>query len=132
MVMFRKGQANIKYLLELYGEKAAQAARQAIKDNGETLMTAAKEYAPVEKGFYVGRQFKLKHPGRLRDSIHVEQKSKDKIWVVADAADEKDRCYARIVEFSPRGKPFMRPAYEAKKIEMINHTKDTIRAAIKK
>ena len=129
--MAQRRKVNLKKILELYGEKAAEAGRQAIKENGETLALAARELAPVEKGFYNGRQFRLKHPGRLRDSIHVEQKTKDKILVVADAADDKGRCYARIIEYAPFGKPFMMPAYEAKKIEMINHVKDAIRAAIR-
>ena len=74
----------------------------------------------------------MKHPGRLRDSIHVEVgKKKDTMLVVADATDDKGYCYARIIEYGPRGTPFMTPAYEAKKIEMINHSKDVIRAAIR-
>lgn len=127
-----KRQATIRRILQFYGEKAAQAARQSIEDNAETLAHAARELAPVEKGFYVGRQFKLKHPGRLRDSIHVENGSKDTMLVVADATDDKGYCYARIIEYGPRGQPFMTPAYEAKKIEMINHSKDLIRAAIRR
>lgn len=122
---------NIKGILERYGEKAAEAARQALKENAENLADAARELAPVETGFYGGRQHKLKHPKRLKESIHVEEKGKDEMLVVADAQDDKGVCYARIVEYAPYGKPFMTPAYEAKKIEMINHTKDVIRAAIK-
>lgn len=127
----RKAGASIKDILNLYGEKAAQAARQSIKENAEILAAAAKELCPVEKDFYGKRKVKLKHPGRLRDSIHIEDgKKKDTVWVVADATDDKGYCYARIIEYGPRGTPFMTPAYEAKKIEMINHSKDMIRAAI--
>lgn len=126
-------QVSIKKILELYGEKAAVAARQALKENAETLAQAARELAPVETGLYKGRQFKLKHPGRLRDSIHVEEgKKKDIVRVVADAKDDKGYPYAPLIEYSPRGQPYMKPAYEAKKIEMINHAKDVIRAAIQK
>ena len=132
MAKGRKAGASIKDILELYGEKAAEAARQSIRDNAENLAQAARELAPVEKGFYKNRQFKLKHPGRLRDSIHVEQEKKDTVLVVADAKDDKGYCYAPIIEFSPRGQAFLKPAYEAKKIEMINHSMDVIRAAIKK
>ena len=127
-----RGKVSIKYILELYGEKAAEAARQSLKDNAENLAVAARELAPVEKGFYRGRKHKLKHPGRLRDSIHVEEgKKKDTLRVVADAKDDKGFCYAPIIEFAPNGQPFLKPAYEAKKIEMINHSKDLIRAAIR-
>lgn len=130
MAKGRKAGASIKDILELYGEKAAEAARQSLKDNAENLAVAARELAPVEKGFYRGRKHKLKHPGRLRDSIHVEQEKKDTVLVVVDAKDDKGYCYAPIIEFSPKGQPFLKPAYEAKKIEMINHSKDLIRAAI--
>lgn len=131
MARHSRRQVNIKAILQLYGEKAAQAARHALRDNAETLAQAVRELAPVEKGFYKGRHFKLKHPGRLRDSIHVENSKKDTIRVVADAKDDKGFCYAPIIEFSSRGQPFMKPAYEQKKIEMINHSKDLIRAAIR-
>ena len=130
--MARRKSVSIKGILERYGEKAAEAARKALRENAETLVTAAREIVPVEKGFYRGRQHKLKHPGRLRDSIHVEDGKKDSVLVVADAKDDKGYPYAPIVEYAPWGTPFMKPAYEAKKIEMINHTKDAIRAAIKK
>ena len=111
MAKGRKAGASIKDILELYGEKAAQAARQSIKENAETLAYAARELAPVEKGFYKGRQYKLKHPGRLRDSIHVEQgQKKDTMLVVADATDDKGYCYARLIEYGPRGTPFMKRA----------------------
>ena len=132
MVRLKRAGTSIKDMLQRYGEKAAQAARQSIKDNAETLAQAARELAPVEKGFYRNRWFKLKHPGRLRDSIHVEESiKKDTMLVVADAKDDKGFCYAPIVEYAPYGKPFMKPAYEVKKIEMINHSKDLIRTAIR-
>lgn len=130
--MARRGKVSVKAILQLYGEKAAQAARQSIRDNAETLAQAARELAPVEKGFYKERKFKLKHPGRLRDSIHVEEGKKDTMLIIADAKDDKGYCYAPIIEYSSRGQPFMKPAYEAKKIEMINHSKDLIRAAVQK
>ena len=129
--MARRKSVSIKAILQRYGEKAAQAARQALRENAETLVTAAREIVPVEKGLYRGRQHKLKHPGRLRDSIHVEDGKKDSVLVVADAKDDKGYPYAPIIEYAPWGTPFMKPAYEAKKIEMINHTKDLVRAAIR-
>lgn len=129
--MARRKSVSIKHILELYGEKAAEAARKALRENADTLVAEMRERCPVEKGFYRGRQHKLKHPGRLRDSIHVEDGNKDSILVVADAKDDKGFPYASIIEYAPWGQPFMKPAYEAKKIEMINHSKDVIRAAIR-
>lgn len=130
--MAKHKKVNIKRVLQLYGDKAANAARQALKENAETLMQEAKSRCPVEKGFYKGRNFKLKHKGRLRDSIHVEQNKKDVMQIVADAKDDYGYPYAAIIEYAPYGQPFMKPAYEAKKIEMIHHSKDLIRAAIQK
>ena len=129
--MAKRKSVSIKHILELYGEKAAEAARKALRENADTLVQAARELCPVETGLYRNRQHKLKHPGRLRDSIHVEDGDKDTILVVADATDDKGFCYAPIIEYAPWGKPFMKPAYEAKKIAMINHSKDVIRAAIR-
>lgn len=130
--MAKRRNVSIKAILERYGEKAAEAARKALHENAENLVQAARELVPVEKGFYRGRQHKLKHPGRLRDSIHVEDGNKDSVRVVADAKDDKGYCYAPIIEYAPWGTPFMKPAYEAKKIEMINHAKDVIREAIRR
>lgn len=131
MAKRRKAGISIKDILDRFGEKAAAAGRQALKDNAETLAQAARELAPVEKGFYKRRQYKLKHPGRLRDSIHVEQIKNDTMHVVADAKDDKGFCYAPIIEYAPYGTSFMQPAYEQKKIEMINHSLDRIRTAIR-
>ena len=131
MAKRKRAGVSIKDMIQLYGDKAAEAARQALKDNAESLAQAARELAPVEKGFYRNRQFKLKHPGRLRDSIHVEEDKKDTLLVVANAKDDKGYPYAAIIEYAPYGTPFMKPAYEAKKIEMINHSKDMIRAALR-
>lgn len=128
--MARRKSVSIKHILELYGEKAAQAARKALRENAETLVQAARELCPVETGLYRDRQHKLKHPGRLRDSIHVEE-GKNIMRIVADAADEKGRYYGMLIEYSPRGQAFMEPAYREKKIEMINHSQDTIRNAIR-
>ena len=124
--------AGIRRILQLYGEKAAQAARKALRENADTLVAEAKNLCPVEKDSYNGRQYKLKHPGRLRDSIHAEDSGKDAIRIVADAKDDKGYAYAPLIEYGPRGQPFLKPAYEAKKIEMINHSKDSIRAALRK
>lgn len=130
--MAKRRNVSIKAILERYGEKAAEAARKALHENAENLAEKVRELCPVETGEYGNRKHKLKHPGRLRNSIHVEEGGKDKVLVVADATDDKGRYYGMLMEYSPRGQAFMKPAYEAKKIEMINHSKDVIREAIRK
>lgn len=130
MARRRRQQVNIRRILELYGKVAADAARQALRENAENLAQTARELCPVEKDEYNGRHYKLKHPGRLRDSIHVEE-GKNNMRIVADAVDEKGRYYGMLIEYSPRSQAFMEPAYREKKIEMINHSQDKIRNAIR-
>ncbi len=108
---------NISALLRQYGERAAQAAREALIENGETVVEEAKRRCPVDTG-------------ALRDSIHAEQKSADKIRIVADAQAKDGYYYGRMIEYGPHGTPFMKPALEAKREELKQHTMDRIRAAI--
>lgn len=108
---------NVGAILRQYGERAAQAAREALLENGATVAEEAKSRVPVDTG-------------RLRDSIHVEQKGADKVRIVADAKSEDGYHYGRLVEYGPHGKPFMRPALAAKREELKQHTLDKIREAI--
>ena len=54
--MAKRKQVNIRKILQLYGDKAAEAARKALHENAENLAQTAREIVPVEKGFYRGRQ----------------------------------------------------------------------------
>ena len=94
------GRISIGAILQQYGERAAQAARESLLENGETVAEEAKRRCPVDTG-------------RLRDSVHVEPKGANKVRIVA-----------------PHGTPFMRPALEAKREELKQHTIEKIRAAV--
>lgn len=105
-------------ILRAYGEKAAQAAREALMENAKTLVEEAKQRCPVKTG-------------TLQGSIHPEQKNKNTILVVADAQAKDGYYYGRLIEYSPYGQSFLRPALEAKLEEMHQHTLDKIREALR-
>ena len=108
-----------KQVLEQYGEAAAAAAKEAIAENAEELCREAKSRCPIRTG-------------KLKDSIHVVRLKKGAVYhVVADAKGNDDTSYARIVEFSPKiDKPFMYPAFDAKRDQMkenvIQHIKEAL------
>lgn len=108
---------NISGILRQYGERAAQAAREALLENGETVAEEARRRCPVDTG-------------NLRDSIHVERKGDNVVRIVADAQSDDGYYYGRRIEYAPDGQPFMRPALDAKRDEIKQHTLEKIRAAI--
>ena len=110
----------LRNVLQVYGEKAAKAAKQALAENADELCNLARSKCPVKTG-------------NLRDSIHVEKRRGGSVLrVVADAKDEKGRAYARVVEFSPKiDEPFMYPAFDQLKDSMKQNVINAIKGAIK-
>lgn len=108
-----------KQVLAQYGEAAAAAAKEAIAENAEELCREAKSRCPVRTG-------------KLKDSIHVVKLKKGTVChVVVDAKGNGDIPYARIVEFSPKiDKPFMYPAFDAKRDQMKENVIMKIREAL--
>lgn len=119
--MANSGKASIKELIENLGEKAVQAAREALIESAEIVVDEAKSRCP-------------KKTGKLRDSIHAEPKGKDKVRIVADATNPKDGYrYGNLIEYSPKsGKPFLRPALEAKRDEVHQKIMQAVREEIRK
>lgn len=119
--MRRAGRRNmtVRRILEQYGEDAADAAKEALRENAELLIDEARSRVPVRTG-------------KLRDSIRaVESRSGERIKVVADAKDSAGRQYAAIVEYSPKiNRPFMYPAFYARRTDMIENVKEKIREAL--
>lgn len=111
------GRLNIGSILQQYGERAAQAARESLLENGETVAEEAKRRCPVDTG-------------KLRDSVHVEPKGANRVRIVADAKADDGYAYGRIIEYGSHGTPFMRSALAAKREELKQHTIDKIRAAV--
>jgi len=104
-------------VIRTYGEVAKNAAIESLFENAERVMKEAKQRCPVRTG-------------RLKESIHNEQIGESKVRVIADAKSDSGYCYGRIVEYSPRGRPFMRPALEAVRGSFKQHTLSKIYAAI--
>ena len=112
---------NIRRILDQYGERAARAAREALKENAAELVNEAKERVPVMTG-------------KLRASIHAEEtRGGDRIKVTADAKDAKGTPYAAIVEYSPAiNRPFLYPAFYALRSEMIERVKEKLRLELRR
>lgn len=111
-----RNRQTISGLLRDYGERAKQAAIEGLLEGAEMVANEAKSRCPVDTG-------------KLRDSIHTEKKG-NKIRVVADAKSDDGYYYGRLIEYSPKGKPFMHPALEAKRAEVKQHVMEKIRAAV--
>lgn len=109
---------NFKKFVEEWGEKAAQAAKEAIKENADTLLKAAQERCPVESGM-------------LKASLHIKlNKNGTKAEVVADAKDG-DFPYGLAVEYGYNQKSaFLWPAWHSKKAAMREHLEKKIRQAL--
>ena len=112
---------NLKEILEMYGERAADALRQQMEAEAEAIVQDMKSRAPVKTG-------------KLRDSIHWKwNKNKTVITIMADAANGKGFKYGRIVEFSPKiNRPFFYPALDAHKDEYHQKLADTWRNEARK
>lgn len=82
------------------GEHMTAAAKTVLREGAEEMAQDAKSRCPVKTG-------------RLRDSIAVEANSAGTEYKITANAERNGLRYGKIVEYSPRGQPFMKPAYEA-------------------
>ena len=110
----------VKNVLDVYGERVAAAAKEALADNAEELCQTVKSKCPVRTG-------------RLRDSIHVSRLKDGAVYkVIADAPGDDGTPYARIVEFSPKiDKPFMYPSMDEKRDKFKRNVVSKIKEAIR-
>lgn len=106
-------------VLKVYGERVADAAKEALADNAEELCQTVKSKCPVRTG-------------RLLDSIHVSRLKDGAVYkVIADARGDDGTPYARIVEFSPKiDKPFMYPSMDEKRDKFKRNVVSKIKGAI--
>lgn len=88
--------------LRLRGEHVLAAAKQALRQGAQDIVTDAKSRVPVKTG-------------KLRDSIHSIEKADGAVQeITADAKNENGVPYGKIVEYSPQiNRPFLFPAIEA-------------------
>ena len=107
-------------VLKVYGERVADAAKEALADNAEELCQTVKSKCPVRTG-------------RLLNSIHVSRLKDGAVYkVIADAQGDDGTPYARIVEFSPKiDKPFMYPSMDEKRDKFKRNVVSKIKEAIR-
>ena len=110
----------VKNVLDVYGERVAAAAKEALAENADELCETVKSKCPVRTG-------------RLRDSIHVSRLKDGAVYkVIADARGDDGTHYARIVEFSPKiDKPFMYPSMDEKRDKFKRNVISKIKEAIR-
>lgn len=111
--------------LRAKGEHIIKAATKALKEGADKIVEDAKKRVPVKTG-------------KLRDSIKAESvdvggdQYKGALYeILADAVNEKNGVlYGQFVEFSPKiNKPFLYPAMDAQRNEVINGVKNAIAQA---
>ena len=72
--------------------------------------------------------------GKLLGSIKVEKRNADgtSLGISANAKNKKGYLYGQIIEFSPtKGRPFLYPAFDALRGEVIDDVTDAVRQAIR-
>lgn len=112
---------SVAELFQVMGNRAASAARQALQKGADGVVQDAKSRCPVRTG-------------KLRESIHQERKNGSQlIKIVADAKDEYDFFYGRLVEFSPKiNRPFLYPALDAARDSIKESVIQAVREGLKK
>ena len=115
-----------KILTEL-GENAKKAALKALSEGAEIVADEARKRCPV----YEGNDPRVVK-GALRDSIYVGSQRANEVQIIADAMAKDGLFYGRIVEYSPKGRPFLYPALDAKRESVKNLIVESVRRAIRK
>lgn len=106
------------------GEHVVQAAKNALRQGAEVVVADAKNRCPVKTG-------------KLRDSIKAKPNDEGTVYKIAANAFKTDSSgrryyYGQSVEFDPAiNKPFLYPAMDAHKNEILEKIKDAISNAIR-
>ena len=103
------------------GEHVVQAAKAALKEGVDELVTDAKSRCPVRTG-------------KLRDSIKAEPNRDGTVYTISANAQNNGYCYGQEVEFSPKEcfHPFLYPALEAHRLPIRNKIDAAIERAIRR
>lgn len=101
------------------GEHVVSAAKQALKEGADEVVTDAKSRCPVKTG-------------KLRDSIQaIPNRDKTAYAISANAKNANGIAYGVYVEFAPKiNKPFLYPAMDAQRDNVNNKIRDAIKQAI--
>ena len=115
-------------ILKELGEQAMEAAKAALADGAEVVADEARRRCHV----YDGRDRRVVK-GALKKSIHVVKgKGGKECYIVADAQAQDGLFYGTIVEFSPKGRPFLYPALDAKRKTVQDIIIERVREAVRK
>lgn len=120
--MARRGnRKEISEILTEVGEKATEAAKNALSKGADNVVLDAKSRCPVRTG-------------KLRDSIRKKILAKGlKIKIEAGAESDDGTPYGKIVEFSPKiNKPFLYPALDAARESIKQSIAGAISEGLKK
>ena len=124
MAKFKRAETILKEL----GEQAMEAAKAALADGAEVVADEARRRCPV----YDGRDRRVVK-GALKKSIHVVKgKGGKECYIGADAQAQDGLFYGTIVEFSPKGRPFLYPALDAKRKAVQDIIIERVREAIRR
>ncbi|MDY6268930.1 MAG: HK97-gp10 family putative phage morphogenesis protein [Selenomonadaceae bacterium] len=125
MAKYQRAESILKEL----GEQAMEAAKDALADGAEVVADEVRRRCPV----YDGRDHRVVK-GALKKSIHVVKRKGGKEYhrIVADAQAQDGLFYGTIVEFSPKGRPFLYPALDAKRKTVQDIIVERVREAIRK
>ena len=124
MAKFKRAETILKEL----SEQAMEAAKAALADGAEVVADEARRRCPV----YDGRDRRVVK-GALKKSIHVVKgKGGKECYIVADAQAQDGLFYGTIVEFSPKGRPFLYPALDAKRKAVQDIIVERVREAIRR
>lgn len=124
MAKFKRAETILKEL----SEQAMEAAKAALADGAEVVADEARRRCPV----YDGRDRRVVK-GALKKSIHVVKgKGGKECYIVADAQAQDGLFYGTIVEFSPKGRPFLYPALDAKRKAVQDIIIERVREAIRR
>ena len=111
--------------LRKMGDNVLPAATNALQRGAEKIAERARDNL---------RNQDAVRTGKLLGSIKVERRSADgtSLGISANARNKKGYLYGQIIEFSPtKGRPFLYPAFDALRGEVIDDVTDAVRQAIR-
>ncbi len=112
--------------LRQMGESVLPAATDALYAGAEKIAERARDNL---------RNQNAVRTGQLIGSIKVEKRNGNgtSLGISANAKNRKGYLYGQIIEFSPtRGRPFLYPAFDALRGEVMEDVADAVRNAIRR
>ena len=111
--------------LRKMGDDVLPAATEALHAGAEKIAERARDNL---------RNQNAVRTGNLIGSIKVEKRNQDgtSLGISANAKNKKGYLYGQIIEFSPtKGRPFLYPAFDALRGEVMEDVTDAVRKAIR-